>query len=78
MHKTLAYNCRKLKRGKYIHDTWTFDGNVKIRGEDDNIHNINHEMDLYRLFPEYNEFSFHTDFLANAEEFEEYFVYDND
>ena len=76
MHKTLAFNCRKLKRDKYIHDTWTFDGNVKIRGEDDKIHNINHEMDLYRLFPEYNEFSFHTDFLANAEEFEEYFVYD--
>ena len=76
INKELSFNCRKLKREQLISDTWSSNGYVKLRGNDDSVFSINHEIDLFRLFPNYSEFTFDTDFLANAEEFEEYLVYD--
>ena len=77
-HKELAFNCHQLKRDKLIEDAWNSNANVKVRGKDGLIHNIEHELDLYRLFPDYGKFTFHIDFLANAEEYEEYIEYDGD
>ena len=77
IHKELSDNCRELKRQKLIEDTWTLNANVKIRGCDGAVHGIDHEMDLYRLFPNHLNFTFDVDFLANAEEFDEYLEFDD-
>ena len=64
--RDLSYNCRSLKRNKLIADTWSFNGVLKIKLLDDKILQISHESDLYKVFPEFQLFTFDTDFCKNA------------
>ena len=60
--RTLAYNCRNLKRDGLIDDTWVFNSALNILTHDNKTHTIYHEIELYRLFKEYSKFTFDTSF----------------
>ena len=72
----LAFNCRLLKRDNLITDTWSAHGKVKVKLSDGTINIISHEIDLYRLFPEFDNFTFNTDFLDYADSEDHYPEYD--
>ena len=58
--RQLSYNCRQLKKANVIQETWVFNGSLKIKTNDEKIVTIAHEMDLFRLFPSYEGFTFDT------------------
>ena len=62
--KSIAFNCRKLKKQGLITDTWCANGKIKILtlGEDTKI--ISHEFDLFNLFRDFD-FSFDTSRYIN-------------
>ena len=64
--KDLAYNCRRLKRDHIISDTWSFNGEVKIKHLNRKIEEVSQELDLFKEFPEYQSFSFDTTFCKNS------------
>ena len=72
----LAFNCRLLKRDNLITDTWSAHGKVKLKLLDGTINIISHEIDLYRLFPESENFTFNTDFLGYADSEDHHPEYD--
>ena len=74
--KNLGFNCRKLKRLNLIENTWSFNGVAKIKLLNGHVKKISHELDLFKEFPHFEDFSFDVDFLANTEEFEEWADYD--
>ena len=61
---SIAYNCRVLKRKGLIADTWVNNGKIKIKMLDNQINVIWHEIDLFELFQDFNEFSFNTERYA--------------
>ena len=64
--KDLAFNCRILKKKEVIADTWSFNGILKIKMNDGEIIRISHEVDLYNLFSEFEDFTFDREFCSNA------------
>ena len=76
--KEVSYNCRLLKKQKLILNTWESYGAVYISDDEGIRKRVDHVLDLYILFPDFEEFSFHRDFCANVEELEEYIEYDGD
>ena len=58
--KTLAFNCRKLKKAGLITDTWCSNGKIKIKTLVNKIEVIAHEYDLFNLFSDFTDFSFDT------------------
>ena len=74
----LAYNCRLLKREKLIEDTWSANGKVKIKQRNGEINIIGHEIDIYRLFPEFPDFTFDIDFLQYVDNDDHYPEFDDD
>ena len=57
--RTLAYNCRLLKRNGLIASTTTSDdGTIKIKTLDNEFVKINHESDLTSRFTNFEHFSF--------------------
>ena len=65
--KSLDYNCRLLKRRYLIKDTWSFNGILKVLLENEQSFKISHEVDLYKLFPEFEDFTFDMNFCQNRE-----------
>ena len=63
--KNLAYNCRLLKKKGQILDTWSNHGKVVVKLHGNTIKNLIHEMDLFNLFPNFNSFTFNTDFYKS-------------
>ena len=59
MYKSLAYNCRQLKRAKRIQDCWFSNGHLKVRRLDGKIKEISHELDMYHIAVDFD-FSFDT------------------
>jgi hypothetical protein len=58
-YKTLAFNCRQLKKNGLINGTSVDDdGTVKIKTLDNKVEKIQHETKLRRLFPEFRWFRF--------------------
>ena len=55
-YKELAAKCRRLRKNKKIKDTWTYNGIVTIKLNDDSIRYITHKNDLDRLFPNFSYF----------------------
>ena len=64
--KSLAYECRLLKQKNRIKDTWSFNGVLKIKRLNDDIIKISHEVDLFKLFPDFVDFSFNKIFCQTA------------
>ena len=65
-YKNLAYNCRLLKKQNLIADTWSRDGKVKIKLNNNNEQKlITHEIDLVKLFPDFKGFTFSPLFYSN-------------
>ena len=62
--KTMAFNCRKLKKQGLITDTWCANGKIKILTLDGNTKIISHEFDLFNLFRDFD-FSFDTSRYIN-------------
>ena len=57
--RKLAYNCRQLKRGNLIKNTFVGDdGVIKIKLNDDKYIKITHETDLTNLFQDFAGFTF--------------------
>ena len=52
-NKDFAAKCRRLKRKKLIIDTWTSNGIVRIKLNDNTIKVISHQNDLDILFPDF-------------------------
>ena len=65
--KTLDYNCRLLKKKELIKDTWSFNGILKVLLDNEQIYKISHDVDLYKLFPDFEEFTFDRNFCQNRE-----------
>jgi hypothetical protein len=63
--KSLAYNCRVLKKREMITDTWSNDGVIKIKLANNDYKFITHEYDLVKLFPDFEHFSFAKSFYTN-------------
>ena len=57
-YKNLAYNCRLLKKKGKILSTWSNDGKIKIKLNNNQVKLLTHEYDLFKLFPDFGEFSF--------------------
>ena len=76
--KDLAYNCRRLKRDHIISDTWSFNGEVKIKHLNGKIEQVSHELDLLKVFPEYQSFSFGTTFCKNSVSTDQEDIEEND
>ena len=54
-YRSLWGKCRKLKASREIKYVWTKNGTVKIRKDDSSsVHKIEHEKDLYELFPQFD------------------------
>ena len=66
--KTLAFNCRKLKKAGLITDTWYSNGKIKLKTLDNNIKVIYHEYDLFNLFSDFKEFSFNTSRFLSSDD----------
>ena len=65
--KSLDYNCRLLKKKELIKDTWSFNGILKVILNNGLVYKISHDVDLYKLFPEFEEFTFDMKFCKNRE-----------
>ena len=50
-YKDIAAKCRRLKRKNMINATWSFNGIVKIKLNDNSIKVISHPNVLDRMFP---------------------------
>ena len=59
--KSLAFNCRQLKKANLVSDTWCSNGKIKIKTLDDKVEIITHEYDLFTMFKDFKNFSFDTD-----------------
>ena len=57
--KSISFNARKLLSAGIIAETWFSNAAVRIKHLDGTVARIDHEMDLYSLFPSFN-FSFDT------------------
>ena len=64
--RDLAYNCRLLKKEARIEDTWSFNGILKIKKLCGEIVIIEHEVDLYELFPDFKDFLFDINFCKSV------------
>ena len=56
----LAYNCRLLKRNERIEDHWFKNGHLKVKSRSGEIKVIGHETDLFKIAPDFENFSFVT------------------
>ena len=74
--KEISYNCRILKRKNLIEDTWNAHGTVSLKEKNGHVSKPNHILDLFRLFPDFDGFTFDREFCANAEEDDEWSAYD--
>ena len=59
--KSLAYNCRLLKRENLITDTWYKNGYLKVKTLNGIVKVISHEIDIFKLSRDFNGFSFNTE-----------------
>ena len=50
-NKNLAAKCRRLKKAGKVSDTWTHSGLVRLKLCDGKIINVNHHVELDKLFP---------------------------
>lgn len=66
--KTLRYNCKLLKNADCIEDFWFSNAKLKIKIQGV-IHNICHEIDLFKINPEFH-FTFATDLYHSFEDHE--------
>ena len=62
----LAYNCRMLRKNKLIADTWSLNGTLKMRLLNNEIIIVQHEIDIFNLFPNFEEFTFDMKFYMHA------------
>ena len=63
--KNLARNARFLKEDGLVEDTWFLNAAVKVKAAGQ-FHKITHEMDLIRIAPKYENFSFDTSFSSRV------------
>ena len=63
--KKLARNARNLKEDGMIEDTWFSNAAVKVKAAG-KVHKITHEMDLVKIAPAYEDFSFDTGFSSRV------------
>ena len=76
--RNLAYNARILKRSKLIEDTWFANAAVRIRlTPGASPVKVTHEEDLFKLFPNFQGFSFDCDFFSRIREDNEIDDYDH-
>ena len=54
----LAYNCRLLKADKFITDSWFSNFTIKVKTLQNEVKTIAHEVDLVRIVPDFERFSF--------------------
>ena len=65
-YKNLAYNCRLLKKKGKILSMWSNDGKIKVKLNNNQVKLVTHEFDLFKLFPDFGEFSFKTSLYENV------------
>ena len=63
--KTLAYNARLLKQEEIIEDTWFWNAAVRMK-VGDKYYKVTHETDLHKMFHDFENFSFDTDFCSRV------------
>ena len=56
--RTLAYNCRLLKNAEEISDCWTSNGVLKVKTLSDDVIKIGHEVDVFKISPQFEGFTF--------------------
>ena len=65
-YKNLAYNCRLFKKKGKILSTWSNDGKIKITLNNNQVKLLARGYDLFKLFPDFGEFSFKTSLYENV------------
>ena len=63
--KSLRYNAFRLKDDGFLQDAWYYNGYIKVKSFDGKIRTIAHEMDLFDIASEYDNFTFNTEFYKS-------------